>query len=220
MLIESLQLYSPDVKSLKAFYKDVLGCSVVAEGRDYFEIEWGYSLLKFEEHPKATPYHFAINIPSNQIEAAVEWLRERHDILPGPDGDIVDFSSWRAKSVYFYDSDKNIVELIARERIAVNRDSSFDVTQTIGISEIGMPVSDINAVYKLLCRLAPFPVFSGSFDVFCAVGDDEGLFIVIDKHKKNWFPTDDETHSSEFKIRGREKGKSFSFGFHDGQIRS
>lgn len=218
MIIESLQLNSPDVKSLKAFYQDVLGCSIATEGQDHFEIELGYTLLRFEEHPEATPYHFAINIPSNQIEAAVEWLRERVEILPGPDGDIVDFSSWRAMSVYFYDSDENIVEFISRERIAVFRDGPFAMTQVVGVSEIGIPVSDIKSVYTDLCKMAPFPVFSGSFDVFCAVGDDEGLFIVIDKHKKDWFPSNDQAHSSGFRIRGREKEKSFAFEFCNGQI--
>lgn len=220
MVIESLQLYSPNVQTLKSFYQDVLGCPLATEGQNYFELKLGHTLLIFEEHPEATPYHFAINIPSNQIAAAVDWLHERVDILPGPEGDIVDFNSWKAKSVYFYDSDKNIVEFIARERIADYRDDPFDMTQSVGVSEIGIPVSDIKSVYKDLRQLAPFPVFSGSFDVFCAVGDDKGMFIIIDKYKKDWFPSDDKAHSSGFKIRGREYERSFSFEFRNGQLQT
>lgn len=219
MIIESLQLYSRDVKSLKAFYQQILGCTVLTEEHQQFELKMGHTVLRFEEHPDATPYHFALNIPSNQIQAATGWLREHVDILTGPDGEIVDFSSWKAKSVYFYDADQNIVELIARERIGVYRDDSFDMKQITGASEIGMPVSDIKSTFRNLCNLAPFPVFSGSFEVFCAMGDDEGLFIVIDKDKKTWFPSDDVAYSSGFKVMGKQSNASFSFEFKNGRIK-
>jgi len=218
MLINRLTLYTSGLDEMKAFYKNVLDCLIIAEEKTRFAIQLGITELIFEENDRAQPYHFAINIPSNQIEHATRWLRNRCEIIPGPDGEIVDFSSWKAKSVYFYDPDKNIVEFIARERLEINAEPPFDSDHFLSISEIGMPVENIAQTFRSLIEISEFPQFSGSFDTFCAIGSDEGLFIVIDKNKKDWFPSHDPAHSSAFKIIGMTNGQPFQFSFREGVV--
>ena len=55
-----------------------------------------------------------------------------------------------------------------------------------------MPVTDIEAAFKKLKTHLGVSVFDGSFDKFCAVGEEQGLFIIIDKAKKDWFPLNDK----------------------------
>ncbi len=220
MLIKNLSLQSAEINNQKQFYTQVLRCTLIEEAKTYFEIAIGETRLRFEENADATPYHFAINIPSNQVTSALKWLKERLDILPAYGEEIVDFSSWRAFSVYFYDRDRNIVELIARERIGIVSRKPFDAEQMINVSEIGLPVKDLRSTYHELINLAgrSLPVFSGSFDVFCAIGDDNGLFIVIDSDKKDWFPAGDVAKASDFQISGVENGKTFDFKFEKGKV--
>lgn len=218
MTIQELSLCTCNLQKLHSFYSETLGCETAFEIETSFRIQIGDTTLTFTERETATPYHFAINIPSNQIQGAVDWLKQRVSILPGYGSEIVDFSSWKAKSVYFYDSDRNIVELISRERLNVHRNDSFDAAQFLGISEIGLPVEDIESTYSTLKTFAPFPIFSGSFDTFCAVGDDQGLFIIIDKNKKDWFPTEDPANSSDLEIFGKNNGTIFRFHFRSGKI--
>lgn len=220
MIFDQLTLQSRNLMQLKIFYSEVLGCPLKNSASKEFQLQIGTTTLTFEEQALATPYHFAINIPANKIEEAADWLRQRVEILPGKDGEIVDFSSWKAKSVYFYDSDKNIVELIARERIGKQTQNTFEANQFLSISEIGIPVENILHTYDQLSAIAPFPVFSGSFDTFCAIGNDEGLFIVIDKNKKDWFPTHDPAPSSGFKISGTQQPHAFQFYFKDGTVKA
>lgn len=218
MTINQLKLRTPDLQRLERFYADVLGCSVRSQTDDRLAISIGSTVLIFEYDIAATPYHFAINIPANQIEKAAQWLRERVAILPGKDGDIVDFRSWNAKSVYFYDTDKNIVELIARQLIGQQNDQPFSANQFLHISEIGMPVDSILNAYNQISHCAPIPIFSGTFDTFCAIGSDEGLFIIIDKNKKDWFPTRDRAHQANFELSGSEQNRDFSLSFQNGNI--
>lgn len=218
MRITRLILYSPGLAEMKSFYKNDLNCRISFEEKERFAVQLGATQVIFESDKNAQPYHFAINIPSNQIEHATEWLRNRCQILPGPDGDIVDFSSWKAKSVYFYDCDYNIVELIARERLETNTEPPFNSSYFLSISEIGMPVENIEKTSRSLNAISEFPLFSGSFDTFCAIGNDEGLFIVIDKNKKDWFPSHDPAHSSNFKISGRNNAQPFQFSFRHGAV--
>src|SRR6056297_3287933 len=137
MLFEKLLLYSRDISSLKQFYSEVLKCPLLTSADNSFEMQWGHTRLRFEERQDATPYHFAINIPPGQIEKAAAWVKERVTLLPGDGEEIIDFSSWEALSVYFYDNDNNIVELIARRRVDTDHTGPFSADQFLGVSEIG-----------------------------------------------------------------------------------
>ena len=151
MRILEVVLPAPDPEALAAFH-----------GPGY-----GASRLRFEPGP-AVCSHFAVNVPPQRFEEAVDWARKRVELVD----DDVPFPAWRARSAYFFDPGGNIVELIARERAP--GDELF-----LEISEVGLPVADVGAAVEWLEEELGLPHFSGNRRDFSAVGDDRGLFIVV-----------------------------------------
>jgi hypothetical protein len=172
----------------------------------------GFSTLTFIFKEDAKPYHFAFNIPPYAEEPALKWLKGKVEILLFMEKEIVDFENWNAKSIYFYDSSHNVVELIARRNLQVERTDTFDAEAILNISEIGMAADDIQRVYLQLNEIKPLPVFD-TFDAFCAAGDEEGLFIIVDKSRKRWFPANDKVCTADFKITG-----DYNFVFEGGSV--
>jgi hypothetical protein len=146
----------------------------------------------------------------------MEWLREKRIPLLKADGvELVRYKAWHATAMYFYDADRNIIEFIARRDLKADPGEPFAPGRIIGISEIGVAVTDIREAYSSLCQIGDIPVYDGTFDKFCAAGDPGGLLILIDREQKKWFPTDDPAFSSAFILRG-----DLSFEFKDGMIMS
>nr|WP_321246786.1 VOC family protein [uncultured Psychroserpens sp.] len=213
MRIDEIVLFSADLKSQKYFYKDVLGCNQLKDDDDHISFQIGESVLSFQYREQMKPSHLAINIPSQMVHQALDWLEERIEVIPSGDDKITDFENWKAKAVYFYDADKNIMEFIARERIEGYSTDSFSEENMLSISEMALAVLDIESVYKTINAIKSIPIFDGNFDRFCALGNDDGLFIIIDKTKKKWYPTNDEAFTSEFVIKG-----DYNFKFENGKI--
>jgi len=213
MIVKRLTLATSALKDQVDFYHQILGISIFERKEDFIAFTIGHSKLEFFESRNTTPYHFAVNIPSNKAPGALSWLRDRVEILKDGEHELIEFKGWNAESVYFYDADRNIVEFIARKNLGILVDKKFSEKHFLGISEIGMPVENIEKTYLHLKRLHDIEIFDGNFDNFCAIGDENGLFIVIDKQKKKWFPTGETAFSSPFRIEG-----DFNFKFQDGHI--
>jgi catechol-2,3-dioxygenase len=213
MKIETLILTTNAVQQQLDFYRDTLGLKVLEQTERRAVFKAGQTRLEFIEATNSIPYHFAFNIPTNKAEEALEWSRERVAILKDEDNELIDFRSWNAKSLYFYDPDRNVVELIARRNLDIFSSGKFSPEQFLGISEIGMPVEDIEQTWHRLNKIGTLPVYSGNFENFCAMGDENGLFIVVDRRQKKWYPTEDPAMPSPFRIGGE-----FSFVFRDGRI--
>lgn len=218
MKIHELTIYTPNLKNQVQFYTETLGLTLLNEEEETATIAIGYSKLTFVERQDFTPYHFAINIPSYQEEEALKWLKERVTILKDNTYEIQDFDFWNAMAIYFYDADDNIVEFIARKNLDIQTERAFDQQNLIGISEIGVPVEDIEPTFNTLNQLTGIEVFDGGFERFCAIGCEKGLFICINKKAKDWFPTDDKAYSSEFKVAIEEQGKRYLIGFINEEI--
>jgi hypothetical protein len=72
-------------------------------------------------------YHFAFNIPENQIRSAKEWLMPRTVLLKDEQGnDYFQHSGWNSEAVYFKDPAGNILEFIARHDLSNAVDGDFD----------------------------------------------------------------------------------------------
>ncbi len=202
MKITSLTLYCSQLQAQYNFYHQLLGVPVVLQTAEALVLQVGYTQLRFQYQAHAVPYHFAINIPFAQIGAAHQWLRKRTTLLQDEHGELIDFHNWNAWALYAYDPAGNIVEWIARKDILETGHEPFAADAFIGISEIGVVTEGIAPVYQALNELHPLPLYDGSFDSFCAAGDAQGLFILIDKRKKKWFPIHEEAFMGDFIIDG------------------
>src|SRR5680860_1374134 len=201
MKIEKLEIATADIGKQLHFYRDLLGLEIRDQEERSFEIVMGFSILKFRQDNNFTPYHIAIHIPDKQAGIALTWLKSRVSILKNDLDEIVDFSAWDAKSVYFYDEDKNIMEFIARG----NFNKPFSGKSLLGIAEIGLATNNIEEKFNFLQQNCGLEIFDGNFGKFCAIGDHQGLLITINKKLKNWFPTGDEAFSSDFRIEFSHK---------------
>ena len=195
MQIKKLVLQTSYLETLKEFYSSILELPVQVLTKKEILIKIGSSDLIFTETTEVEPfYHFAINIPSNKIEEAKDWLGNKVKLLWMEDykSDIADFVNWHAKSVYFFDPAGNILELIARFDLNNASDEPFSSKQFLSINEAGLAfnkdnfelrVTELKNSYSLsyFDKQPPLPQFR-------AIGDDEGLFVVVPEHR-NWFPT-------------------------------
>ncbi|MBV1924207.1 MAG: VOC family protein [Flavobacteriaceae bacterium] len=220
MQIQELIIYSPNIKAQADFYSNLLGLSIIKEDSNSISIQIGTSLLKIEYKAETTPYHFAINIPANKEVEALDWLKSKVTILKDEANEIQDFESWNSKAMYFYDEDKNIVELIARKNLQNNSVEIFDSNFFLNISEIGLPTFDIEKEFNILHKQSGIEIYDGGFERFCAIGDENGLFICIDKKQKDWFPTNDKAYSSDFEVQFKEKGKEYSIQYKNNELKS
>ncbi|MBD1397125.1 VOC family protein [Pontibacter sp. JH31] len=191
MKITSIELQTSQPGKLKDFYTQTLGLSLVAEDTKQFSIQAGSSTITFRTVPERAnePYHFAFNIPSNQITAASQWLQEKVAFLyaPGATSPVVEHESWEAQALYFYDPDFNIVELIAHKRSPESL-AAFGPQQLMGLADIGIAVTDVTGFCEEVREKLQLPRWKSATALFEAVGDEKGMFIVV-QEKRPWFPT-------------------------------
>jgi len=191
MNILELRLFTNELSKQKEFYSNILGLEISSEENSSFKIKIGASKLTFIENNSIDNpyYHYAINIPENQINEAINWLGSKVKLIEYENSPLVNFPNWNAHSVYYYDACGNIVELIARHNLNNKSDKEFSVKSFLNISEVGMPVENVKDFYNVLNEKLGEKLWWGNFETFAAIGDEEGLFIVVTS-RRNWFPTD------------------------------
>jgi len=192
MRISELELGTHRFEEMKDFYSNVLGFKLVTSHDGLFKVQTGSSALTFRGESDVQPfYHFAFNIPENLLSESMRWLAERGvEFLSTEDGEIeVDQGpKWNAHSCYFHDPAGNIVEFIARHDLKYTA-SEFTVDEVLYISEIRLPVTDVESVVEELHLTCGVEVWrSENNPRFVAVGDNKGMVIVVD-HKRPWFPS-------------------------------
>tara|TARA_B100001287_G_scaffold240892_1_gene215538 strand:+ start:6980 stop:7660 length:681 start_codon:yes stop_codon:yes gene_type:complete len=220
MKIKELTILTYNLTNQIDFYQNVIGLKLLKNEKKEAKFRIGKSIFKLVECNSFQPYHFAINIPCNKENEALNWLKERVNILKDRENEIQDFSYWNAKAIYFYDTDKNIVEFIARKNLKNKSVDKFSARSLLEISEIGMPVSNIKSCFSTLKKITNVEIYDGGFEKFCAIGDEEGLFICINKNLKHWYPVKDKAHSSNFEMKMIVNNKNYHLIFKNGKIRS
>ena len=200
MKVTFLKIFTSRTQEQKRFYEDVLDLKVLDQGSS-FSIQIGFTEIEFVEDAKARPYHLAFHIPGGTEKEALEWLKSRTGILKNQGDEITNFPAWNARSVYFYDAGQNILEFISRRDFLVQEKQGFSQERILGVSEIGLATDAVKEKFEFLSAKLGLEKYSGDTRRFCATGDDEGLFIVIDKNRKDWIPTGDKAFASAFEVR-------------------
>lgn len=215
MLITKIILETAYLHIVKEFYSSILELQVDTIDERTIAIAIGNTELIFKEAARLEPfYHLAINIPANKIEEAKAWLSGKVSLiwLDDYNSEIADFSSWHAKSVYFYDPAGNILELIARFDLKNATEKTFSADQFLSVSEAGIvfPADEFDKKVEGLMQQFQIYYFNKQSPMpqFRAIGDDEGLFIVVPE-KRNWFPTQKPSGIFPMEIKFRNQGKSY-----------
>lgn len=193
MQISEVHLLTNSLLETKLFYVEKLGFKVVEQTDELLCFEVGVSKLWFHQSDAVEKpvYHFAFDIPENQLEAGLEWMRSKAELIPyAKDRFIIDFPNWNAKSFYFYDNNGNILEGIVRYDLLNICNEPFGGNSFLKISEIGFAVADV----LTFCNEINFMYGTDYFvkqpkkDHFSVLGDDHGLFIVSSRNR-HWYPT-------------------------------
>lgn len=226
MNIKEIHLYTYNFEQQLEFYTQTLGFRLLECKKKCFRLQCGSSILQFNQAqnlPKRINYHFAFNIPQNQIKEAEVWvLKQGLEILPFQDKNILPFPNWNAEALYFLDKNSNIVELIARQDLDNKSTHSFSAQSICEISEIGLPVPNVKDFYEQMATIFEIPVYSriSNMTSFCASGNAQGLFIIVPL-QRNWLPTKIENDIFPLKvILETENFKQRNFQFLEYEIES
>lgn len=194
MLIRHLRVASRDLIAQRRLYAETLGFAIVSETDDALTVQTGASRLSFvaERVIGAVhgPYHFAFNIPFDQVDEAKSWVVTRVPLVVDRAGES-DFHNERFAShqFYFKDADGNIGEFIGRRRQPASQGAPFEAATCVrNISEIGVAVPDVAAAFQRFTQqFGPSRYGVNADGVFAGVGDDDGMLIVV-RDGRLWFP--------------------------------
>ena len=177
---------------LKKFYTSLIGLPLVSEQADSFMIRAGETTIRFiktNEKDAAPFYHFAFNIPENKILKAREWQLKRTALSATPSQlvdenypkDVRHFQHWNAHSVFFWDPAANLVEYIARHDLKNRTDGEFSSRDLLCASEIAFIVNDTETIADEIKSSFGLNQYRGGDENFRAIGDENGLLLVIKK---------------------------------------
>lgn len=191
MKLAEVHLETHKLEALKAFYTQTLQLPLVHEDKNSFAVRIGASKLYFshatgDDEPF---YHFAINIPENQLAEAKAWLATRVSLIEKEGTDEFYHEDWNAHALYFRDPAGNLVEFIARHNLDNASQEPFSSESLLCISEIGIAVEEVRIFSEHVKQELNVQVWRGDEKNFAAIGDEEGLFIIVPVGRP-WFPDD------------------------------
>ena len=180
------------IAQVKKFYTGLLELPLISEQADQIMIQAGETTIRFvqvKQDDAAPFYHFAFNIPENKIEKAREWQLKRTDLSATPTHmvdekfpkDIRHFQNWNAHSIFFWDPAGNLVEYIARHDLENSADGDFTSKDLLCASEIAFIVNDADAIADEVKSSFNLNQYRGGDANFRAIGDENGLLLIIKK---------------------------------------
>ena len=203
MDILEIEILSDNIEETTKFYSELLGFKILHADRNTISFAVGKSVLTFIKSDNLNPkYHFAFNIPENKLDEAIEWCKNKVDLIFIEDQNVItNFENWNANAVYFYDNNGNLLEFIARHDLNNTQNESFSSKSILNISEIGIVNENPLALGKELIAKHNLKFFSknDNSELFAAVGDDEGLLIIV-KPNRNWYPTQTPSESNKTQV--------------------
>lgn len=192
MRFSQVQLSTVKLQAQQHFYTEQLGFPLVMQSESAFTVRVGSTHLTFNQTsaPQEPTYHFAFNVPENQIDSALSWVEPRAEVIR-TNGKAVYLASdaWNADLLYFYDAAGNIVEFIARHNLNNATQQPFSTDSILNVSEVGIVVPDVPEYLVWLEEHLGQTMWQGNGQDFAAVGDEQGLLIVA-QQGRNWFPLD------------------------------
>jgi catechol-2,3-dioxygenase len=216
MKLQHIQIQTNNIQETTSFYQDILELPIIEKTSGSVTIQAGNSTLKFIENPQfKSIHHFAFNIPENKLEEAIDWCKSKVDLIFIEDQKVItNFENWNANAVYFYDNNGNLLEFIARHDLNNAQTEVFSSKSILNISEIGIVNENPLELGKQLIAKHGLEFFSknANSEFFAAVGDDEGLLILVQPNR-NWYPTQtpSENNKTDIRIENNKNHVELSF---------
>jgi len=201
MHIKTLELDSSNLEAQQKFYVQQLGFTQNHYSEDSISVQAGRTELKFNKSSEQPYYHYCFLVPTNKLDDALAWVKERTEVIK-IDGEytVESNTEWNAKSIYFYDGNNNIIELIAHFNLDNSSDKKFSAQSVISVNEIGCPSADIHVLNQWFEK-------------------EEGCFLLVNNEVKDtWFPTDRFPESADFSAIISFEKKEYEMAFKGGKF--
>jgi catechol 2,3-dioxygenase-like lactoylglutathione lyase family enzyme len=202
--IRELELRVDDLQKNMAFWSQVMGFELLINGGDYFTVRIGASRLTFRKKNTLDPpiNHFSINIPRNQVENALDWLKnEGGKYADGPtapvtivkdeitNAEIINKPLYNANSVFFNDHAGNIIELISRNELDTVVEGPFSREQFLRISEVSVITRNSRDCQEKLEEEFGAKPFPRGTSGYTQVGGVNGVMLLVIPGRP-WIPTE------------------------------
>lgn len=185
--ISELRLQTRKIAALESFYGQDLGLPTRRNGGE-LEIDAGATRIVFAAVAEGNPfYHFAFNIPENKLKSAVQWQKQRTELVRRNEQDVVHFSKWNADSVFFRDPAGNLLEYIARHDLKNAAKGDFSAADILYASEIGLVVDDVPKTVAAAKAELNLGIYRDNSRSFASIGSEHALLVVVQRDRK-WFP--------------------------------
>lgn len=192
MNIKKLTLKTNDFNYTTGFYQRLFNVDPDFRSESAVGFQVGETVLIFELSDIVNPvYHFAIDIPCNQLHGAFEFVSNCATVLPvNEDQYFAGFKNWNAKSFYFFDNNGNILEYICRYDRQIDLPGEFNGQQLIAISEAGIPAESTPELMAEIMEFYPIVPYEKQppLENFAALGDVNGL-LILSNIGRAWYPT-------------------------------
>jgi hypothetical protein len=220
MKIKEILLFTNELPKQKKFFESVLGFDLLEEASYRFSIQVGWTKLVFQKSRENYKYHYCFLIPSNKLEEAIIWLSKKTNLVKIEKERVIQyFENWNAHAIYFYDGAGNLAEFIVRHNLKNESQKNFDLSQILGVNEIGMPTNDIRKINQEIEKDTGSNFWKGNKEIFGTNRTPEGLFLLVNNEiKKTWFPTEMFTQSSPFEISITVNQKNYFIKFKNQEI--
>ena len=202
--ITELEIRTRNLDSSRIFWSQTLPFELIDSTAGSFTVKIGTSRLKFRPSGSIDPpvNHFAITIPKNQIERALDWLKNPDGkYSDGPKNpiriirdeatgaEIISDPKMNTRSVYFDDGAGNIIELVAKKDFGTEVIGDFSKDQFLKISEVALVTKNIQKCLDILSEKFNVQQFPGSTSGYKPVGGGDGIILLIVPNKP-WTPTE------------------------------
>lgn len=216
MKLTHIQIQSNNIQQTTTFYQDILDLPIIEKTKESVSIQAGNSVLEFVENPQFNSiYHFAFNIPENKLDEAIEWCKSKVDLIFIEDQKVItNFKNWNVNAVYFYDNNGNLLEFITRHDLDNAQTEAFSSKAILNISEIGIVNENPLELGKQLIAQYGLEFFNknDNSELFAAVGDDEGLLIMVQPNR-SWYPTQTPSESNKTEVKIENNGSEIELFF-------
>lgn len=190
MEIKRLELYTVNLQAQQDYYSTILDLPTELSSSGLL-VRVGETELIFSQAPAGFEgaYHFAFNIPENQLQAAKGWISDHLELLRDQSGkEEFHSQTWESDSVYFLDAAGNVLEFIARHTLQNPSEGEFDSRQILNVSEIGLPSEDVVGLANEICSTLGLSVYKQEpNETFTPVGDENGL-LILPIQDRIWMP--------------------------------
>ncbi|MET7036932.1 VOC family protein [Elizabethkingia miricola] len=203
MIISELILQTHNLIETEKFYSENLQLEVITKTESSVSFRAGDSVLTFEQNERGEnfKYHFAFNIPTNQLEEAIIWAYNKVELIRNPESHLItNFDNWKAQAIYFYDNNGNLAEFIGRKDLDNNSDTEFSSKSILNISEIGIVTDNPLDLANRITQQTGIDYFAKGpkTEDFVVLGNDNGLLIIVSPNR-NWYPT--ENKAEQYKVK-------------------